>query len=268
MTDIDIILDLACLCVVAAVAGVINSVAGGGTLLTFPALIAVLGGDATAAVIANATSTVALFPGSLAGMAAYRRELGEAQRWARRLFLPSLLGGLIGSLLLMRLPAESFKMLVPWLILTAASLFWLQPRVARWIGMATTAGDVEPRHVGLVIVLQFCIAIYGGYFGAGIGILMLASLAVMGLHDIHQMNGLKTLLGSSINGVAVVVFIASGKVNWWFALSMAVAAIVGGYGGAHVARRLDRNFVRRVVVFIGFALASYYFYQQYARGVF
>ena len=267
MTDIDIILDLACVCVVAAVAGAINSVAGGGTLLTFPALIAVLGGDATAAVIANATSTVALFPGSLAGMAAYRRELGEAQRWARRLFLPSLLGGLIGSLLLMRLPAESFKMLVPWLILAAASLFWLQPRVARWIGMATTAGDVEPRHVGLVIVLQFCIAIYGGYFGAGIGILMLASLAVMGLHDIHQMNGLKTLLGSSINGVAVVVFIASGKVNWWFALSMAVAAVAGGYGGAHVARRLDRNFVRRVVVFIGFALASYYFYQQYARGV-
>lgn len=266
MTELDVILNVSCLCVVAAVAGAINSVAGGGTLLTFPALIAVLGQDASAAVIANATSTVALFPGSLAGMAAYRLELSEARHWVRRLFLPSLLGGLIGSLLLMRLPAETFKTLVPWLILTAAILFWLQPRLARWIGLGTTAGDVEPRHVGLVVVLQFCIAIYGGYFGAGIGILMLAALAVMGLHDIHQMNGLKTLLGSSINGVAVVVFVASGKVNWWFALSMAVAAILGGYGGAHVARRLDRNFVRRVVVFIGFALASYYFYRQYAQG--
>ncbi|HQU43069.1 MAG TPA: sulfite exporter TauE/SafE family protein [Pirellulales bacterium] len=245
----------------ATVAGAVNSVAGGGTLLTFPALIAVLGQDAAAVVVANATSTVALFPGSLAGMAGYRGELGQVHWWARRLFVPSLLGGLIGSMLLMRMPAESFKALVPWLILTAALLFWLQPRIARWIGLGAMGETSQPRHVGLVIVFQFCIAIYGGYFGAGIGILMLAALALMGLHDIHEMNGLKTLLGSSINGVAVVVFIVSGKVDWAFALAMAAAAILGGYGGARIARRLDRNFVRRVVVFIGFSLASYYFYR-------
>ncbi|HWB14428.1 MAG TPA: sulfite exporter TauE/SafE family protein [Pirellulales bacterium] len=255
--------DYISLCVVAAVAGAINSVAGGGTLLTFPALISALGGSAEAAVIANATSTVALFPGSLAGMAGYRRELVEARSWAKLLLLPSLVGGLIGSLLLIRLPAESFKVLVPWLILTAAALFWLQPRIARAIGLGSGDNTSGPRYVGLVAGFQFCVAIYGGYFGAGIGILMLTALALMGLHDIHQMNGLKTLFNSAINGVAVAVFITSGKVDWSLALAMATAAIIGGYGGAHLARRLDRNFVRRVVVFIGFSLASYYFYQQF-----
>jgi uncharacterized protein len=256
------LLNVLSLCSVATVAGAINSVAGGGTLLTFPALIAVLGGTAEAAVVANATSTVALFPGSLAGMAGYRRELVEARTWARLLLIPSLTGGLIGSLLVILLPAESFKALVPWLILTAATLFWLQPRIARWIGLGAGHSATGPQHVGLVSGFQFCVAIYGGYFGAGIGILMLTALALMGLHDIHLMNGLKTLFASAINGVAVVVFIASGKVNWTLALAMALAAMIGGYGGAHVARRLDRNFVRRVVVFIGFALASYYLYQQ------
>jgi uncharacterized membrane protein YfcA len=255
--------DYLSLCVVAAVAGAINSVAGGGTLLTFPALISALGGSAEAAVIANATSTVALFPGSLAGMAGYRRELFEARSWAKLLLLPSLAGGLIGSLLLIRLPAAAFKTLIPWLILTAALLFWLQPRIARAIGLGSDGNASGPQHVGLVAGFQFGVAIYGGYFGAGIGILMLTALALMGLHDIHQMNGLKTLFNVAINGVAVAVFIASGKVDWSFALAMAAAAIVGGYGGAHFARRLDRNFVRRVVVLIGLVLAGYYLFQQF-----
>lgn len=256
------LINLLSLCAVATVAGAINSVAGGGTLLTFPALIAALGGTAEAAVVANATSTVALFPGSLAGMAGYRRELFEARTWVKLLLIPSLSGGLIGSLLVILLPAESFKALVPWLILIAATLFWLQPRIARWIGLGAGHNATGPQHVALVSGFQLCVAIYGGYFGAGIGILMLTALALMGLHDIHLMNGLKTLFASAINGVAVVVFIASGKVDWPLALAMSVAAVIGGYGGAHVARRLDRNFVRRVVVFIGFALASYYLYQQ------
>jgi hypothetical protein len=259
----DVMFDFVSLCIVAAVAGAINSVAGGGTLLTFPALVSALGGSAEAAVIANATSTVALFPGALAGMAGYRHELSAARSWVRLLLLPSLAGGLIGSLLVIRLPAESFEALVPWLILTAATLFWLQPRIARAIGLGSGDNTSGPRNVGLVVGFQFCVAIYGGYFGAGIGILMLAALALIGLHDIHQMNGLKTLFNAAINGVAVVVFITSGKVDWAFALAMAVAAIAGGYGGARLARRLDRNVVRRIVVFIGFALASYYFYQQF-----
>ena len=258
----DVFLETASLCVVAAVAGAINSVAGGGTLLTFPALIAALGGSAEAVVLANATSTVALFPGSLAGMAGYRRELSAARSWIKLLLLPSLLGGLAGSLLLMRLPAESFKALVPWLLLTAAILFWLQPRIARRIGAGTGDNADRPRHVAVVTVFQLLVAIYGGYFGAGIGILMLTALGLMGLHDIHQMNGLKTLFASAINGVAVVVFISSGKVAWPFAIAMALAAIAGGYFGAHVARRLNRNFVRHVVVLIGLSLAGYYLYQQ------
>ncbi len=259
----DLFLETVSLCVVAAVGGAINSVAGGGTLLTFPALIAALGGTAEAVVLANATSTVALFPGSLAGMAGYRRELIAARSWIKLLLLPSLLGGLTGSLLLMRLPPESFKVLVPWLLLTAAVLFWLQPRIARRIGSEAGDSDGKPRNVALVALFQFLVAIYGGYFGAGIGILMLAALGFMGLHDIHQMNGLKTLFASTVNGVAVVVFIVSGKVAWPFAISMALAAIAGGYGGARVARRLDRNLVRAVVVCIGFVLAVYYLYQQW-----
>lgn len=256
-------LEIAGLCFAAAVAGAINSVAGGGTLLTFPALIAALGGSAEAAVWANATSTVALFPGSLAGMAGYRRELLAARSWIKLLLLPSLTGGLIGSLLLMRLPAESFKALIPWLLLTAATLFWLQPRLSRRLVQETGENADRPQRILLVSLFQLLVAIYGGYFGAGIGILMLTALGLMGLHDIHRMNGLKTLFASVINGVAVIVFIASGKVNWPLAIMMALAAIIGGYGGAHVARRLDRNFVRRVVVFIGLSLAAYYLYQQW-----
>ncbi|MGH7135640.1 MAG: sulfite exporter TauE/SafE family protein [Pirellulales bacterium] len=256
-------LEIAGLCFAAAMAGAINSVAGGGTLLTFPALIAALGGSAEAAVWANATSTVALFPGSLAGMAGYRRELSAARTWIKLLLLPSLAGGLIGSLLLMRLPAESFKALIPWLLLTAATLFWLQPRLSRRLVQDAGENADRPQRVWLVSVFQLLVAIYGGYFGAGIGILMLTALGLMGLHDIHQMNGLKTLFASVINGVAVVVFIASGKVSWPLAIMMALAAMIGGYGGAHVARRLDRNFVRRVVVFIGLSLAAYYLYQQW-----
>lgn len=255
-------LDYLSLCGAAAAGGAINSVAGGGTLLTFPALFAALGASDEASVIANATSTVALFPGSLAGMAGYRRELAEAPRWSLLLIVPSLIGGYFGSRLVIWLPSATFKMLVPWLILTAALLFWLQPWIARRIGIGRDHAPATRRSIAGAIVFQLFVALYGGYFGAGIGILMLSALAMMGLGDIHRMNALKTLLGSCINGVAVVVFIAGGKVNWPIATAMAAAAIAGGYLGAHFARRLDRNLVRRTVVAIGFMLAAYYFYGQ------
>jgi hypothetical protein len=256
------------LCLAAALAGAINSVAGGGTLLTFPALMAILSrhgeNQAMAAVIANATSTVALFPGSVAAIGGYWRELHQARRWAILLTAPSLLGGLVGSRLLTTLPAETFHTLVPWLILTAAALFALQPSIARWAGVGKPhAAPTRGTLVG-VVLFQFGVAIYGGYFGAGIGILMLSALAMMGLADIHVMNGLKSWLGSCINGVAVVVFIAGGKVDWRLAVPMLVAAIVGGYGGAAIARRLNRNLVRGIVIAIGFSLAAYYFYRQFA----
>jgi uncharacterized membrane protein YfcA len=253
---------LSYLCTAAAAGGAINSIAGGGTLLTFPALFAALGASDDASVIANATSTVALFPGSLAGMAGYRRELAETPRWSLWLIVPSLIGGFCGSRLVTWLPSATFKTLVPWLILVAALLFWLQPWIARKIGLGREHAPATHRSIAGAMAFQLLVAVYGGYFGAGIGILMLSALAMMGLGDIHRMNALKTLLGSCINGVAVVVFIVGGKVNWPIALVMAVAAIAGGYFGAHFARRLDRNLVRRAVVAIGFVLAAYYFYGQ------
>jgi uncharacterized protein len=257
----DTLLDYATLCLAAVAGGAVNSVAGGGTLLTFPTLFAVLGSGA--GVVANATSTVALFPGSLAATWGYRRELSDARAWFVLLAAPSLLGGLIGSLLLVRLPDSSFKALVPWLILAAAVLFAAQPTIARWTGIGKEHAPPTSWKAAGVVAFQFLVAVYGGYFGAGIGILMLSALAMMGLSDIHRMNGLKTLLASAINGVSFVVFIASGKVDWRYAPAMIISAIAGGYLGARVARRLDRNLVRRAVVVIGFALAAWYFYKQF-----
>ena len=161
------------------------------------------------------------------------------------------------------LPGEWFKGAVPWLILIAAVLFALQPRIGRWMGLGQTHGPPSRGKVTAAVAFQFLVAVYGGYFGAGIGILMLSALALIGLSDIHRMNAVKTLLGSIINGISAVVFVVAGDVDWPFALAMAVASTIGGYLAAHVARRIDRTIVRRVVVTIGFSLATYYFYRQF-----
>jgi uncharacterized membrane protein YfcA len=255
--------DYGVLCLAAAAAGAINAIAGGGTLLTFPALFAALGSSAEAAVVANATSTVSLVPGSLAALAGYRHEIRQERRWASLLLVPSLIGGFVGSLLVVLLPSEIFKATVPWLILTAAVLFALQPQIARWTGIGKPHLQ-NPRVMAGAIAFQFLVAVYGGYFGAGIGILMLSALAMMGLDDIHRMNAVKTLLAAVINGTSVIVFAATGIVHWPYALAMAVSASIGGYLGAHAARRVDRTIVRAVVVAIGFTLAGYYFYRQWS----
>jgi uncharacterized protein len=259
--------DYLILCVVAAVAGAVNSIAGGGTLLTFPALLAALGSTPEAAVIANATSTTALVPGSVAALVGYRREIQDGRSWAVLLMFPSIVGGLVGSLLVVVLPPELFAAAVPWLILAAALLFALQPRIAAWTGIGKA--ETGPHSRGLIVgavVFQFFVATYGGYFGAGIGILMLSALAMIGLADIHQMNAIKTLLAATINGISVIVFVATGKVHWPYALAMAASASVGGYLGAHTARRFDKGAVRAIVVAIGFGLAGYYFYRQLFGG--
>jgi uncharacterized membrane protein YfcA len=254
--------DAVLLCLAAMAAGAINAVAGGGTLLTFPALYAVLGSSGEMARLANCTSTVALVPGALAAAWGYRRELAASRQWLAWLAGPSVAGGLVGAALLTELPPDTFKVLVPWLILIAAMLFALQPQVSRWTGIGQS--HAPPTHITLtgIILFQFFVAVYGGYFGAGIGILMLSSLALMGLADIHVMNGLKTVLNMLINGVSVVWFIWKRDVDWRYASMMAVAAVVGGYLGAHVARRTDKNLVRKGIVAIGFALAVWEFYRQ------
>jgi uncharacterized protein len=252
------------LCLAAFFAGAINAVAGGGTLVTFPMLIWVLGNSAEQNVAANATSTFALFPGSLASMWGYRREIRATTHWLKYLLPPSVIGGVLGATLTLLNP-ELFQQLIPWLILTAALLFLFQPLIADWIGIGQP--HAAPTYATLmgIIALQFLIAVYGGYFGAGIGILMLSGLALMGIADIHHMNGLKTVLATIINGLATAMFVINGKVNWTYALPMTVAAIAGGFVGASTARRLNRVVVRWLVITIGIGLSSYYFWQQYGR---
>ena len=244
------------LCLSAFAAGAINSVAGGGTLLTFPALLGVV-----SPVQANATSTVALMPGSLAGAWGYRTELRRVRRMVLLLLPPSIVGGYLGAWLVTEFPERVFEHLVPWLILAAALLFLIQKPLACWL-KAHPHAEPHGAAVAGVIAFQFLVAVYGGYFGAGIGILMLASLGFKGLGDIHLQNAAKTLLAAVMNAVAVVKFVMSGMVVWHYALAMAMAGIAGGYLGARLARRTPPEYVRGFVVVVGFGLAGYYFWKQ------
>jgi uncharacterized membrane protein YfcA len=246
------------LCVSALVAGAINAIAGGGTLATFPALLTVL-----TAVPANATSTVALLPGSLASAWGYRTEVADSRSILTRLFFPSLIGGILGAFALTRFPEKIFENLVPWLLLTATSLLLIQRPLAKWIG-AHPHDEPTPGMAGAVMFFQFLVGIYGGYFGAGIGILMLSSLGFMGIADIHQMNGVKAILACVMNGIGAAIFVYDGKVVWKYAIPMALASIVGGYVGARVARKLSAATVRSIVIAIGFIVAGYSFYRRFA----
>ena len=255
--------ELLILCASAVLAGIINSVAGGGTLLTFPSLTYVLGPSDDAAVIANATSTIALFPGSLAAVWGYRQELKGTQKSLLPLLIPSVLGGALGTWLVVSYPANTFQLLVPWLILLATMLFMSQPMISRWtgIGLPHEAPTLRTR-IGIV-AFQFLVALYGGYFGAGIGILMLSSLALMGDSNIHRMNAVKSLLASLINGTSVALFVWQQKVNWQLALPMIVAGIIGGFAGASLARKLNKNHIRYGVISIGFLVSATYFVRVY-----
>jgi len=241
----------ALLCVSAFLAGAVNSIAGGGTLLTFPSLLSVLG-----PVQANATSTLALLPGSLAAAWGYRRELAECGPQLGRLWPPSLAGGIIGSLLVIRLPERVFAGMVPWLLVCASTLMLVQKPLAQRLGAhphaAPSAGTLAA-----IVVFQFFVGVYGGYFGAGIGILMLSSLAFVGIPNIHQMNAVKSVLAATMNGITAAIFAVSGVIAWKYAIAMAVAASAGGYTGARLARRTKAGYVRAVVVLIGFAVAAY-----------
>ena len=220
-------------------AGIINSIAGGGTLLSFPSLIWI----GRNAILANATSTVALWPGSFSGMLGFRRDLATLPHRLYLLVIPSLIGGIAGAVLLLHTSTKTFERLVPWLILGATVLFALQGVITK----------LTPHRwpLSAILILQLLVGLYGGYFGAGIGILMLAALGLMGLTDVHQMNGLKNLLAICINGVAAIYFAASGAVIWLDAGLMAIAAILGGFAGAKLAHRLGRKFVRGAVIVIG-----------------
>lgn len=268
---------LLALAAVSFLAGAVNAVAGGGTILTFPVLAAILPEGPAQLVAANATSTIGLWPGAVAAAWAYRGERVGQPPWAVWLVVPSVLGAAAGAVLVLVLPPEWFAACVPWLILTAAVVFALQPQLARLgplvsqaafraaspsRGAAAASGPGIPRLL-LACMFQCLVAVYGGYFGAGIGILMLAVLGVLGLGDIHRLNAVKNVLGMAINGTAAGLFAAGSllgahDVSWSHAAIMAVAAVLGSLAGAGVVRRLPAPFVRRCVALIGFALAAYY----------
>ncbi len=235
----------------AFVAGAINSVAGGGTLVSFPALIW-LGLNS---VTANATNTVAIWPGTVGSAWAYRREIRSVEPRFLVMILPSLLGGFCGAVLLRYTPTAMFDSMVPFLILFATLLFLVQEPIQRMLRTADAAAHRSTRWLAGGMLFQLCVGLYGGYFGAGIGILMLAALSILGLQDIHEMNSLKVIFGGAVNGIAAVYFIWARMVYWPYVLLMAIAAILGGYLGAGTARRMGQRAVRRIVIAIGLGMA-------------
>jgi len=234
--------------VVALAGGFVNSIAGGGSLLTFPTLIWV----GIPPVTASATNTVGLWAGSLGGVVGFRRHLPERSVIVL-LGVPSLLGGIIGAVLLLRTPQNVFEGLAPVMVLLATVLLAVQEPLAKRITRGSLVGERTRGFAAAAVVFQLLVGVYGGFFGAGIGIMMLAALAVLGLTDIHQMNGLKNLLAIIINGLAAVYFVTQGAVQWTDATIMAVASIAGGLGGAALANRLGRRLVRHAVIAIGIA---------------
>ncbi len=234
----------------AFVAGAMNAVAGGGSFLTFPSLVFA----GVPPVMANATNTVALFPGALAASWAYRDAFPRLEELKVRVLLAvSLVGAVIGAVLLIVTPEETFRAAIPWLLLAATLLFATGPRltpILRRRFRLTAPG---------LYTMQFIVAIYGGYFGGAIGILMLAAFTLYGLSNIHEMNALKTLLGGRLNGVAVVCFIIAGKIDWPPALLMLTASVAGGYFGARVARRMNPTHIRALIIAIGAVMTVVFF---------
>lgn len=239
------------------IAGLMNAVAGGGTIITFPALI--LAGISP--IGANATSTVALLPGSLAGVAGYRRMLPSVWKWIRLFALVSVIGGLAGAILLTKTPERVFARLVPYLILFATILFTARTFFARVFRLESKSVG-SARWLVCAILFQILVSIYGGYFGAGIGILMLASLGMLGFVDIHQMNAVKNVLAFLINVIAAVYFVIKGMIDWPAAGMVAAGAIAGGYSGAHFSQKIPQRAVRFSITAIGLIITAVMFYKQ------
>jgi len=242
----------------ALAAGAINAVAGGGTLLTFPTLLLC----GTPPIVANATSTLALVIGTAGSIFGFRSQIAAVKPWLGRFVPVSLLGGWMGSVLLTRLGNEIFATLVPFLILFATVLFLAQGAFRRLAGRETAAHAAHPS-VWIAVAFQFAVAVYGGYFGAGIGILMLASLGFLGLENIHEMNALKNVLGSLINLVAAAWFTASGLIDWPKMAVMTAGALAGYWLGAHFSQRLPQARARALITVIGLVAAAYTFSKQF-----
>lgn len=245
---------------VAIVAGALNSVAGGGSFLSFPTLVL----TGVPPIQANATNTAALWPGTLASVGAYRNELrGENRRMLLPLMLTGLTGAVIGALVLLNTPQKTFLRLIPYLLGGATILFALSGRITAWVRERShhVRNQTKLAIAGSALI-QLCIAVYIGFFGAGAGILMLAMLAIMGIESIHTMNAYKTVLATTCNGVALIPFFLAHAIYWPQALLMLIGASIGGYYGAYFAQKMDPKHVRLMVIAIGTAMSVYFFAKQ------
>jgi len=245
-------------------AGAINSVAGGGTLLSFPAAMA----SGMPPVIANATNAVAMTPGSLAAGWAYRRFLGEKARLCAWLMLPAAIGATLGAIILRHTKPSLFEAIVPWLILGATLVILLQQ-----LGLSVSAkAPLSPeavnaqRRLALIMFFQLLVGVYAGYFGGAMGIIMLAYLSLLGGMEIHQMNAIKNLLAALMNGVASIYFVACGMVDPRGALLMTAGAVSGGFIGARIARRVKPRVVRWTVIVIGLSLSAIFALRYFTKG--
>jgi uncharacterized protein len=246
----------AVLFVAALLGGALNSVAGGGSFLVFPALVF----SGIGSKMANATATVALWPGALASAGAYRRELKTERSLLWLLGSVSIIGGVLGAVIFLHTPQKTFSRLIPFLLLVATLLFAFGGPAAERLHERMATRGVTPRVATIgVALLQLVISMYGGFFGGGMSILMLATLSLTGMKNLHAMNALKAILAACIYGVAVLTFIIAGAVAWPQALVMIAGAIIGGYGGAYFARKLDQRLVRRFVIFVGCLMTLIFF---------
>jgi uncharacterized membrane protein YfcA len=238
-------------------AGVMNAVAGGGTFLTFPALVFV----GIPSVAANQTSTIAVFPGQIASFWAYRNMLAAQTRTIVALSVSSLVGGALGAIILLNTSTPAFDRLVPWLLLGATLIFAFGNHLRRHLGLrlASTSGEIGWKALWKAAFLQLIIGIYGGFYGAGAGILELAVLDLLGLENIHLANALKVILTAAFNTLAVVIFLAVGKIYWAAALIVGAAAFVGGYSGAWIAQKLPPAWVRGFAIAVGATMTIYFF---------
>ena len=244
--------------VAGALGGALNAVAGGGSFFAFPALLF----TGVAPVPANATNTIALFVGVTASTGAYRKHLNITRRVMIPLVVTSLVGGLLGAILLIHTPAQTFLRVLPWLLLGATLLFAFGKHLTSRIS-AGISHESSNKAVAGASFFELLVAIYGGYFGGGMGIMNLAMLSALGMTDIHAMNALKVVLGGVINGIATVTFIATGAIAWPQAIVMTAGALLGGYSSAHYAQRVPQIWIRRFVIFVGMAMTIYFFVRAY-----
>src|SRR5579859_4016729 len=247
--------------------GALNAVAGGGSFLTFPAMLAVGLGP----IQANATNTVALWPGQLTSIAGYRDEVRKHKRLAVLMALAGLVGGSVGAIILLNTPAKTFINLVPWLLLFAALVFavsgpvmkQIQHRTINRTSMREAPQDDVPRNYWPLVFATVVVCFYIGYFGAGAGFLIISLLSVFGFEDLNEMNAMKVVSTTMANGMACILFAFSGKVEWRYCLAAMVTCAIGGYLSARISQKLDQRFLRAVVVVIGLGMAAYFFWRNH-----